>query len=420
MPFKDSTSSISTSSNVKEIVNLNISIVGLSGPESIKGIEGVGKSCLCSRFVSNKEDDYRKDHISNLSLSDWHSSVVNRNHWLYWGSTIKKYDDNLDICFNLIEQTEFINDESMIVFDERDLQSYSKRCSMLKLTSPLKTVYRRKEQFASHEYNYGKFPTDCLNIDGFICLCDPTQVSRRDFNVQLNELNQILTSLIKTKRPIVLVTTKHDKKTHFKQEYLNEIERLLNKKEFLKTQLHPYLIEISSHLNINVNTPFNILAQLCNKHISKLSTSKILIIKYNEGYEVYFKRFEQYKVYLTSLLQEYVQTYKFKYEQLYSLKKKELDSLIDFFGFDFIQTHFTTHLNNLKLKFIQAQTKKYLARLETLLNNVFYKNDLDKNFYLNNTWSKVMDSMKKNKEFNKYIIETNDEVCSQLNQSINN
>jgi hypothetical protein len=213
------------------------------------------------------------------------------------------------------------------------------------------------------------------------------------------------------------VTTKHDKKTHLKQEYLNEIERLLSKKDYTKTLLYPNLIEISSHLNINVNTPFYILAQLCNKHISKLqstlSKSSISFLKYNEGYDVYLKRVDQYKSYLNSLLQEHIQTYKFKYEQLYSLKKKELDSLIDFFGFDFIQTNFTSNLNNLKLKFTQGQTKKYLARLESLLNQVFYKNDLDKNFYLNNTWSKVMDSMKKNKEFCNFIIQsTNDEVCT--------
>jgi hypothetical protein len=180
MPYKDSiltsTSSTSSSSNIKELITLNISVVGLSGAESIKGVEGVGKSCLCSRFVSIREDDYKKDHISNISLSDWHSSVVNRNHWLYWGSSVKKYDDNFDICFNIIEQTEFINDESMHVFDERDQQAYYKRCSTLKLISPLKTVYRRKEQFASHEYNYGKYPTDSLMIDGFICVCDPTEV----------------------------------------------------------------------------------------------------------------------------------------------------------------------------------------------------------------------------------------------------
>ena len=125
----------------------NICLVGLSGSENFKGIEGIGKSCLCSRFIATKEDEYRRDHISNISLSDWHSSVVNKNHWLYWGKTSKKIDDNLELCFNLIEQTEFINDESMHAFDEIDGQVYSKRCAALKLSSPQKSVYRRKEQF---------------------------------------------------------------------------------------------------------------------------------------------------------------------------------------------------------------------------------------------------------------------------------
>ena len=136
-----------TSNSSNKENTFNICLVGLSGSENYKGVEGVGKSCLCSRFISTKEDEYRKDHISNISLSDWHSSVVNRNHWLYWGKVSKKIDDCLELNFNLIEQTEFINDESMHAFDDTERQVYSKRCASLKLSSPQKSVYRRKEQF---------------------------------------------------------------------------------------------------------------------------------------------------------------------------------------------------------------------------------------------------------------------------------
>jgi hypothetical protein len=131
----------------KDTYSFNICLVGLSGPESYKGTEGVGKSCLCSRFMSNKEDEYRKNHISNISITDYHSLVVNRNHWLYWGSKTKQVDASLDLIFHLIEQTEFISDESMRPFDEADIQPYHKRCANVKLTSAQKCVYRRTEQF---------------------------------------------------------------------------------------------------------------------------------------------------------------------------------------------------------------------------------------------------------------------------------
>jgi hypothetical protein len=137
----------------KEIYSFNVCLVGLSGPESFKGVEGVGKSCVCSRFISNKQDDYRTDHISNISLSDYHSLVVNRNHWLYWGSKTKQIDNSLDLIFHLVEQTEFISDESMRPFDEADIQPYHKRCANIKLTSAQKCVYRRKEQFGRYFFS---------------------------------------------------------------------------------------------------------------------------------------------------------------------------------------------------------------------------------------------------------------------------
>lgn len=50
--------------NVKSI---NIAVVGLSGTEKDKGQVGVGKSCLCNRFMRSLNDDYNVEHISVLS-----------------------------------------------------------------------------------------------------------------------------------------------------------------------------------------------------------------------------------------------------------------------------------------------------------------------------------------------------------------
>lgn len=44
-----------------------MSVVGMSGTEKDKGQIGVGKSCLCNRFVRPLSDDYFIDHISVLS-----------------------------------------------------------------------------------------------------------------------------------------------------------------------------------------------------------------------------------------------------------------------------------------------------------------------------------------------------------------
>lgn len=47
--------------------SINVAIVGLSGMEKDKGHAGVGKSCLCNRFMRSHADDYNVDHISVLS-----------------------------------------------------------------------------------------------------------------------------------------------------------------------------------------------------------------------------------------------------------------------------------------------------------------------------------------------------------------
>ena len=46
---------------------INVAVVGLSGTEKEKGQVGVGKSCLCNRFMRSLNDDYSVDHISVLS-----------------------------------------------------------------------------------------------------------------------------------------------------------------------------------------------------------------------------------------------------------------------------------------------------------------------------------------------------------------
>lgn len=65
--------------------SFNVAVVGLSGTEKDKGQAGVGKSCLCNRFMAALADDYSVDHIS--VLSQVRSNVLesqNRNHMFMW------------------------------------------------------------------------------------------------------------------------------------------------------------------------------------------------------------------------------------------------------------------------------------------------------------------------------------------------
>jgi len=65
--------------------SFNVAVVGLSGTEKDKGQAGVGKSCLCNRFMAALADDYSVDHIS--VLSQVRSDVLeshNRNNMFMW------------------------------------------------------------------------------------------------------------------------------------------------------------------------------------------------------------------------------------------------------------------------------------------------------------------------------------------------
>jgi hypothetical protein len=42
--------------------------------------------------------------------------VINNDHFLYWGETTKQADDGVEYHFQLVEQTEFIDDASFQPF----------------------------------------------------------------------------------------------------------------------------------------------------------------------------------------------------------------------------------------------------------------------------------------------------------------
>lgn len=46
---------------------INVAVVGLSGTEKEKGAVGIGKSCLCNRFMRSSSIDFEDDHNSSLS-----------------------------------------------------------------------------------------------------------------------------------------------------------------------------------------------------------------------------------------------------------------------------------------------------------------------------------------------------------------
>ena len=82
----------------------------------------------------------------------------------------------------------------------------------------------------------------------------------------------ILFNLIRTKKPVVLVTTKNDEAC---EAYVKEAEKLISRKEF--RQYNIPIVETSAHDNVNVDVALLLLAQLIDRVKNRLRP-----LSYNE------------------------------------------------------------------------------------------------------------------------------------------
>lgn len=145
-----------------------MSVIGLSGMEKEKELAGVGvgKSCLCNRFIHPLEDKYYEEHISVLSQSDFAGRVINNDHFLYWGE-VTKTDEGNNFTFHVVEQTEFVDDVSFTPFKTGRTDAYSKRCVQTKVQSAEKLMYICKDQLGkiSHLKTKSHFSLESYVVD---------------------------------------------------------------------------------------------------------------------------------------------------------------------------------------------------------------------------------------------------------------
>ena len=109
------------------------------------------------------------------------------------------------------------------------------------------------------EFEQNLLPGGRLTIDGFMCVFDVSQSSNRRIESQVEFLSNVLTTIIKTKKPCVLATTKNDQAY---EPYVKEAEKLAGRKEF---RGNIPLIETSAHDNVNVELAYLYLANMIEK-----------------------------------------------------------------------------------------------------------------------------------------------------------
>ncbi|KAH9366938.1 hypothetical protein HPB48_015060 [Haemaphysalis longicornis] len=237
--------------------SLCVAVVGLSGTERDKGPTGVGKSCLCNRFVRPRADDYHTDHISVLSQTDFGGRVVNNDHFLYWGEA---RPDDEQLSFHVVEQTEFIDDSSFQPFRSGKTEPYLKRCAALRLCSAEKLMYVCKSQLGiEKEFEQRLLPDGRLTVDGFVCVYDVSHVPGRPADKQAEFVAALLQALVRTRKPVVLAATR---RTRPARRNLREAESLII---FIFFRGQVPLVETSAHENVNVELAFLLVAQLVDR-----------------------------------------------------------------------------------------------------------------------------------------------------------
>ncbi|CAL2039356.1 unnamed protein product [Caenorhabditis brenneri] len=120
-------SSSSSSNSTTKTKEINVIVVGVSGSEAVKGPSGVGKSLLCNRFLRPAADEFHREHSSVLSQIDFCGSpVINKDHWLYWGSRVLSTSEasTSNVMVRVAEQTEMQSDE---LAEPRQVDVYTER-----------------------------------------------------------------------------------------------------------------------------------------------------------------------------------------------------------------------------------------------------------------------------------------------------
>ncbi|KAK2713481.1 hypothetical protein QYM36_009375 [Artemia franciscana] len=371
----------------------NISVVGLSGTERDKGQLGVGKSCLCNRFVRPKADDYFTEHISVLSQSDFSGRVINNDHFLYWGEIRRVSEDGVEFHFQVVEQTEFVDDSSFQPFKGGKMEPYVKRCSNTKLQSAEKLMYICKNQLGiEKEYEQKVIPDGRFNVDGFLCLVDVSVVPSRPIERQLDFIAHTLQNLMKTKKPVVVVTTKNDEAC---DAFVREVERFINRKDF-KGNIP--IVETSAHENVNVDLAFVILAQLIDK-----TKGRTRIVPYSEAYRSRKELADSATEAYMRLVRMHVQDYRTPWS--HASKKLSLQQdyifFVDNFGQDDAKRLFMKHVKRLKDEHLARKVKGYTDSLPDVLMDLYP----DIPSLGDGDWERIKEEIHQHPDFEHYFID---------------
>lgn len=229
-------------------------MAGLSGSRA-PGEEGVGKSCLCSRLVRPKADEYsasQDDHSSVYTHREFQQSIINGDHFLYHGSGERRFpaNGNMTVDVHVVEHTEILdggdtgNRTNPQPFTPPNYKTYDDRVLTRSLTSSGKRAYR-SHAYTARGLTSLSFPAE-FRPTHYVLVLDPT-TSLASYQRQKALVARLCSSMGKRCEKAVLAITKCDK--------LADDEVMTKEREYegLSSMFQVPVICVSAHKNINID-----------------------------------------------------------------------------------------------------------------------------------------------------------------------
>ncbi len=207
-----------------------------------------------------------------------------------------------------------------------------------------------------HDFEQKLLPDGKISVDGFLCLFDVSIVNQRPFEKQLEYTSLILTNLIKTKKPVVVVTTKNDKAHDM---YVRELEKMVSKQRG-----NIPIVESSAHNNINVELAFLTLSHLIDR-----TKGRPKIVPYSEAAkarkEIMDVALEAYKHLIRSQVTDHRALWMPVLRQLQH--HPDYGHFVELSGTEKAKQIFMQHVRKLREEFIQRRQELYLEKLKDIL-----------------------------------------------------
>ncbi|XP_066514754.1 rho GTPase-activating protein 35 [Hoplias malabaricus] len=371
----------------------NLVVLGLSGTEKEKGQCGVGKSCLCNRFVRPSADDFYLDHTSVLSTSDFGGRVVNNDHFLFWGEATRTLEESPECRMHVVEQTEFIDDQTFQPHRSTALQPYIKRAASTKLASAEKLMYFCTDQLGlEQDFEQKQMPEGKLLVDGFLLCVDVSRGMNRNFDDQMKFVSNLYNQLAKTKKPVVLVLTKCDEGV---ERYIKDCHTFALAKKNLQ------VVETSARSNVNVDLAFLTLVQLIDK-----SRGKPKIIPYFEALKQQSQQIasakDRYEWLVSCIVKNHNETWPNISRRMQT--SPEYKDYVFLEGTSKAKKLFQQHVHRLKQEHIEKRRRVYLGTLPQALCTLVP--DLDEIDHL--SWSGVQKVLETKREFSHWFVVLDD------------